>query len=107
MALRNLGLPFTNRRRVRLILGLFGFAAVFFYFVCCNPDPPSNWDGLYKWEDDLPQHDLQLPFPEGKAGKYVYFKNQIQYMGWNNLLNEVYVPFAVLISVLRTHKLSV
>ena|SRR5258708_32964467 len=57
----------------------------------CDPDPPSNWDKLYKWEDEMPQHDLDLPFPEGRTGKYVYFRNQIQGLGWNNLLNEMYV----------------
>jgi hypothetical protein len=34
---------------------------------------------------------VDLPFPEGQTGRYVYFKNQIQYLGWNNQLNEVYV----------------
>ena len=54
-----------------------------------DPDPPSNWDKLYKWEDELPQHDVNLPFPEGKEGRYVYFRNQIQLLGWNNQLNEM------------------
>lgn len=61
----------------------------------CDPDPPSNWDKLYKWEDELPQHDVNLPFPEGKEGRYVYFHNQIQMLGWNNQLNEVYVLFSL------------
>ncbi|KAF9525515.1 hypothetical protein CPB83DRAFT_859388 [Crepidotus variabilis] len=55
----------------------------------CDPDPPANWDKLYKWEDELPQHNVDLPSPEGRAGRYVYFKNQIQMLGWNNQLNEV------------------
>ncbi len=55
----------------------------------CDHDPPPNWDKLYKWEDDLPQHNVDLPFPEGKEGRYVYFANQIQGLGWNNLLNEM------------------
>lgn len=57
----------------------------------CDPDPPSNWDKLYKWEDEMPQHNLDLPFPEGRTGKYVFFRNQIQGLGWNNLLNEMCV----------------
>jgi hypothetical protein len=55
----------------------------------CDHDPPANWDKLYKWEDNLPQHDVDLPFPEGKDGRYVLFSNQIQMLGWNNLLNEM------------------
>jgi len=57
----------------------------------CDQDPPANWDNLYKWEDDLPQHNVDLPFPEGKEGRYVLFSNQIQMLGWNNLLNEMCV----------------
>ena len=56
-----------------------------------DPDPPSDWQKLYKWEDELPQHNADLPHPEGKTGRYVYFKNQIQMLGWNNQLNEVCV----------------
>ena len=68
----------------------------------CDPDPPSNWDKLYKWEDELPQHDVNLPFPEGKEGRYVYFHNQIQMLGWNNQLNEVFVHFFCFIRFLST-----
>jgi len=56
----------------------------------CDSDPPPNWNWLYQWEDNLPQHNLDLPFPEGKEGRYVYFANQVQQYGWNNQLNEVY-----------------
>jgi len=68
----------------------------------CDPDPPSNWDKLYKWEDGLPQHDVNLPFPEGKEGRYVYFHNQIQMLGWNNQLNEVFVFLFLFYSFLST-----
>jgi hypothetical protein len=68
-----------------------------------DPDPPAHWEKLYKWEDDLPQHDVDLPFPEGKSGRYVYFRNQIQMLGWNNQLNEVYVLFYIF---LRTNEVT-
>jgi hypothetical protein len=55
----------------------------------CDHDPPPNWDKLYKWEDDLPQHNVDLPFPEGNEGRYVYFANHIHGLGWNNVLNEM------------------
>ena len=54
-------------------------------------DEPPTWNLLKKWEDDLPQHNLDLPFPEGRHGRYVLFKNQVQQLGWNNQLNEVWV----------------
>ncbi|KAJ7062310.1 hypothetical protein C8F01DRAFT_1284828 [Mycena amicta] len=36
----------------------------------------------------LPQHNLDLPFPEGKDGRYVKFSVQANWLGWNNCLNE-------------------
>jgi hypothetical protein len=52
-------------------------------------DQPPTYEHLKKWEMDLPQHNLDLPFPEGRTGRYVLFHNQIQMLGWNNQLNEV------------------
>ncbi|KAG6841017.1 hypothetical protein C0991_002565, partial [Blastosporella zonata] len=51
--------------------------------------PPPTYASLRKWEENLPQHDLNLPFPEGKTGRYVKFSNQIVMLGWNNVFNEV------------------
>ncbi|KAF7327217.1 hypothetical protein MKEN_00298800 [Mycena kentingensis (nom. inval.)] len=36
----------------------------------------------------LPQHNLSLPFPEGKTGRYVRFRVESNFIGWNNCLNE-------------------
>lgn len=44
---------------------------------------------MYQWEDNLPQHNLDLPFPEGKTGRYVMFSNQVRRLGWNNVFNEL------------------
>jgi hypothetical protein len=52
-------------------------------------DQPPTYERLKKWETDLPQHNLDLPYPEGRTGRYVFFRNQIQMLGWNNQLNEV------------------
>ncbi|KAJ6584427.1 hypothetical protein B0H19DRAFT_925036 [Mycena capillaripes] len=51
------------------------------------PGPPT-YETLKKWEEDLPQHNLDLPFPEGRTGRYVKFSNQMNFVGWNNCLNE-------------------
>ncbi|KAJ6482173.1 hypothetical protein C8R47DRAFT_982030 [Mycena vitilis] len=51
------------------------------------PGPPT-YEALRKWEDNLPQHDLDLPFPEGRTGRYVKFSNEFKNVGWNNCLNE-------------------
>ncbi|KAJ7196108.1 hypothetical protein GGX14DRAFT_673876 [Mycena pura] len=50
--------------------------------------PPPTYEALRKWEDELPQHNLDLPFPEGRSGRYVKFSNQMHLVGWNNCLNE-------------------
>lgn len=51
--------------------------------------PPPKYEKLREWEDNLPQHNLDLPFPEGRTGRYVKFSNQIAMLGWNNVFNEV------------------
>ncbi|KDQ55117.1 hypothetical protein JAAARDRAFT_37635 [Jaapia argillacea MUCL 33604] len=51
-------------------------------------EPPS-YEGIKEWEAKLPQHDLDLPFPEGRTGRYAKFSNQIKALGWNNVLNEL------------------
>jgi hypothetical protein len=54
-----------------------------------DSDEPPNYLALRQWEAALPQHNLSLPFPEGKSGRYVKFSNQIRWLGWNNCFNEV------------------
>ncbi|PBK95702.1 hypothetical protein ARMGADRAFT_924955 [Armillaria gallica] len=54
-----------------------------------DTDQPPNYDWLRQWEHDLPQHNLSLPAPEGKAGRYVKFSSQTQMLGWNNVLGVV------------------
>lgn len=66
----------------RVIFDLKGFTSV-------DLDWPPTYQRLKQWENNLPQHNLDLPFPEGRTGRYVLFKNQITGLGWNNELNEV------------------
>jgi len=56
---------------------------------CDGYVPPSKWEKLKQYELDLPQHDLNLPSPEGRNGRYVYFSSQGHGLGWNNQLNEL------------------
>jgi hypothetical protein len=44
---------------------------------------------LRELERQLPQHDLQLPFPEGGQGRFVRFSNQLRQVGWGNVLAEM------------------
>lgn len=52
---------------------------------------PPTYERLRQWEDELPQHNLDLPFPEGRTGRYVHFQNQIRQLGWNNVFNDLCV----------------
>lgn len=54
-----------------------------------RPPEPPTWDRLREWEASLPQHDLNLPYPEGREGRYVKFTNQVNQLGWNNVLNDL------------------
>ncbi|KAJ7644904.1 hypothetical protein FB45DRAFT_737373 [Roridomyces roridus] len=58
-----------------------------------NHDDENNgapkYTALRKWEEGLPQHNLSLPFPEGKTGRYVKFSNQMNAVGWNNVFSDV------------------
>ena len=94
-----------------LLLVLSGLVSLYFFFdleaitkdvlpdyvshLLPDRDFPPNHKKLRKWIHDLPQHDLNLPFPEGKNGRYVKFSCQIQQLGWNNVLNEVCVFFSL------------
>jgi hypothetical protein len=88
----------TNSRSRRTLCGLlFLLLATYFIFFrhsfdsfdLDQLDQPPTYKRLKEWEYNLPQHNLDLPFPEGRTGRYVLFKNQIQGLGWNNELNEV------------------
>ncbi|EIN11679.1 hypothetical protein PUNSTDRAFT_98867 [Punctularia strigosozonata HHB-11173 SS5] len=53
-----------------------------------SPPEPTYRD-VRLWEDNLPQHNLSLPYPEGENGRYVKFSTQVAGLGWNNVLNEL------------------
>ncbi|KAF9554183.1 hypothetical protein CPC08DRAFT_713120 [Agrocybe pediades] len=51
-------------------------------------DYPPTYRDLREAEWNLPQHNLDLPFPEGRNGRFVKFSCEIGYLGFNNVLNE-------------------
>ena len=51
---------------------------------------PPAYDSIIEMERTLPQHNLSLPYPEGKNGRYVKFSYQLPALGWNNVLTEMY-----------------
>jgi hypothetical protein len=58
-------------------------------------DAPPTYTALKEWEMRLPQHNSDLPFPEGRSGRYVLFANsRVHQAGWNNKLNDMCVPLS-------------
>jgi hypothetical protein len=52
-------------------------------------DDRPYWEAVRAYQESLPQHDLSLPYPEGRAGRYVRFSQQIKGLGWGNMLTEM------------------
>ncbi|KAH9958137.1 hypothetical protein BC827DRAFT_617814 [Russula dissimulans] len=51
-----------------------------------GPNPPR----FYEWHDrekKLPQHNPDLPFPQGREGRYIRFANQG--FGWGNIMQQI------------------
>lgn len=58
---------------------------------------PPDWSEVRAYEAALPQHNVNLTFPEGASGRYVKFSCQTEQLGWNNVLNEVFVSIPTLL----------
>ena len=79
-----------------------------------KPDPdvelPPTYERFYEIERNYPQHDVSLPYPEGKDGRFLWISNQHdgQFgepicdpcfsltklhagLGWNNIFQNLYV----------------
>jgi len=55
-------------------------------------DHAPEFTELREWERNLPQHNLDLPYPEGAEGRFVFFANSKAHpVGWNNKLNDMCV----------------
>ena len=61
---------------------------------------PPSYTEYYEYERNLPQHNLELPAPEGETVKLLRFPDHIWGHGLNNILQEVYVMAAFYVSFL-------
>ncbi|KAL5527006.1 hypothetical protein ACEPAF_8735 [Sanghuangporus sanghuang] len=62
----------------RRILQLVGFAIAFLVLWILRTGLPPTYGGIREYERRLPQHNLSLPFPEGKDGMYLRFAEYAQ-----------------------------
>ncbi|KAI0289291.1 hypothetical protein BC826DRAFT_1032735 [Russula brevipes] len=56
------------------------------------PEGGSNPPRFYEWHDRekrLPQHNPDLPYPQGRDGRYIRFANQLNGLGFGNALQEM------------------
>ncbi|KAH9023701.1 hypothetical protein EDB84DRAFT_1508301 [Lactarius hengduanensis] len=56
------------------------------------PEGGSNPPRFYQWherEKQLPQHNPDLPYPQGREGRYIRFSNQLFGLGWGNSMQEL------------------
>jgi len=46
----------------------------------------------YHWKElQLPQHNPDLPYPEGRTGKYIWIANHVDGLGWGNAMQELMI----------------
>ncbi|KAH9966164.1 hypothetical protein BGW80DRAFT_1230443 [Lactifluus volemus] len=57
-----------------------------------KPESGKNPPRFYEWHDRekrLPQHDPDLPYPQGREGRYIRFSNHVWGLGWGNAMQEM------------------
>lgn len=84
-------LRLTQRRGAYIILFVLFANLAFFYHTgrLQTYGRRRTLAAIWAHERSLPQHDLDLPPPEGRDGRFVRFRNQMWGVGFNNLLGEV------------------
>ena len=58
-----------------ILVLLTGFDQLPYYFYLNWRKLPPLYDQFNEFERRLPQHDLSLPYPEGKHAKFIHFAN--------------------------------
>ncbi|OCH92998.1 hypothetical protein OBBRIDRAFT_790721 [Obba rivulosa] len=104
---RDCAAPRLSRRYARLALvGLLSLLS-FAFLHSFNPIPPAHvhplnvtldeevhalpplYEAWHARELALPQHNVDLPFPEGRDGRYLWMPNHVHASGWGNAMQEL------------------
>ncbi|CDO76489.1 hypothetical protein BN946_scf184615.g15 [Trametes cinnabarina] len=89
--------PLHNRRTLRLVI--FALLCLFVIRLYVGVDTfvevqldkdrkPPLYEEYHKWELALPQHNPDLPYPEGRNGQYIWMANHVHASGWGNAMQE-------------------
>ncbi|KAL4062369.1 hypothetical protein J3A83DRAFT_4110097 [Scleroderma citrinum] len=65
-----------------------------------TPKLPPLYEAYHDYERRLPQHNLSLPYPEGRDAKYFWAANHVHGSGWGNAMQEL------LINTLLSHTVN-
>ncbi|KAG2144520.1 hypothetical protein DEU56DRAFT_790022 [Suillus clintonianus] len=93
-----------TRRCTRLLVGLI-LVCLFLFFSRTKATVPPSWlqdqslaekhslpplyEEYHDYERHLPQHNLSLPFPEGRDAKFFWAANHVTSSGWGNAMQEL------------------
>ncbi|KAG1817145.1 uncharacterized protein BJ212DRAFT_1351237 [Suillus subaureus] len=92
-----------TRRCTRLLTGLI-LVCLFLFFSSIKATGPSRaqeqslaeqhslpplYEEYHDYERHLPQHNLSLPFPEGRDAKFFWAANHVTSSGWGNAMQEL------------------
>ncbi|KAG6374801.1 hypothetical protein JVT61DRAFT_4184 [Boletus reticuloceps] len=90
-----------RKRCFRLLIILFLSCSVLVWFYGRREDLPENeeipadhslpplFEAYHDYERHLPQHNLSLPFPEGRDAKFFWASNHVTASGWGNVMQEL------------------
>ncbi|KAG2147827.1 uncharacterized protein EDB93DRAFT_1145545 [Suillus bovinus] len=96
-----------TRRCTRLLMGLI-LLSLFLFFSRTKLSLPSwpqdqsehhslppLYEEYHDYERRLPQHNLSLPFPEGRDAKFFWAANHVTLSGWGNAMQELVMNAAL------------
>lgn len=71
-----------NKRYVRIAFAAVLAVSVLVFLqrlgrTSSDPKLPPLYEKYVEYEREMPQHDLSLPFPEGKYAKFLWFDNHV------------------------------
>ncbi|EGN95083.1 hypothetical protein SERLA73DRAFT_187372 [Serpula lacrymans var. lacrymans S7.3] len=91
-----------TKRYTRVVVVVIGALGLLFFFYgreagkieipsIRSGTVPPLYEKYHEYERHLPQHNLSLPFPEGRDAKFFWAANHVTGSGWGNAMQELIV----------------